>query len=225
MAQQAGVPDSGSFLSTAIFSAQLSEGLLVAMETGRRSCSRSQISAPVMEGLEHRAEGGSEGRHWAGKGGVGSTRLGRRVWGSIWILGVLEAQGLEGECGEHLATGGAGSMGLGRGSTRSTQLLELGRGARGASGYWVRGLSHCQQATGKQQRHREVGGLVEKGAEKGRREGTSEESGTGFRPGEEAKCSAVRTREGGSQTSKWWFGGNTVVIRGQPATPSPVYCR
>lgn len=123
MAQQAGVPDSGSFLSTAIFSAQLSEGLLVAMETGRRSCSRSQISAPVMEGPEHRAEGGSEGRHWAGKGGVGSTRLGRRVWGSIWILGVLEAQGLEGECGEHPATGGAGSMGL-------------GRGARGAPNYW-----------------------------------------------------------------------------------------
>lgn len=196
-----------------------------------------------MEGPEHRAEGGSEGRHWAGKGGMGSTRLGRRVWGSIWILGVLEAQGLEGECGEHPATGGAGSMGLGRGSTRSTQLLgcwehgggkgstrstqllELGRGARGASGYWVRGLSHCQQATGKQQRHREVGGLVEKGAEKGRREGTSEESGTGFRPGEEAECSTVRTREGGSQTSKCWFGGNTVVIRGQPATPSLVYCR
>lgn len=93
------------------------------METGRRSCSRSQISAPVMEGPEHRAEGGSEGRHWAGKGGMGSTRLGWRVWGSIWILGVLEAQGLEGECGEHPATGGAGSMGLGRGSTRSTQLL------------------------------------------------------------------------------------------------------
>lgn len=37
---------------------------------------------------------------------------------------------------------------------------------------------------------------------------------------EDAECSTMRTRGGWTLTSQGWFGRNTIVMRGQPATRS-----